>query len=59
MATFVFRCPKTALRVQGWIADDPDQRASEGYEAVTCTVCTSVHLVDPKTGKVVGEDEDD
>jgi len=36
--------------------DDPE-RADETYEPVTCTVCARVHLVNPKTGKVLGADE--
>ncbi len=27
------------------------------YEAVTCTVCAQVHLVNPVTGKMAGQDE--
>jgi hypothetical protein len=43
MATFIFRCPNTGLKVQGWIADNPEK--GEGfYEAVTCTACGNVHL---------------
>ena len=37
--------------VQGWIADDPMR--SEAYEAVTYTACGRVHLIDPKTGKIL------
>lgn len=57
MPTFVYRCPTTGLRVQGWIADDPTD--DEAFEAVTCLACTRVHLVNPKTGKVIGEDDDE
>jgi hypothetical protein len=28
------------------------------YEAVTCAVCQRVDLIDPNTGKVLGEDEE-
>ena len=55
---FVFRCPNTGLNVQGWVAEDPSERESESYEAVTCTACTRVHLVDPRTGRILGSDED-
>ena len=58
MPTFLYRCPKTSLRVQGWVADDPTDSEAERFEAVTCLACTSVHLVNPKTGKVVGEDDE-
>jgi hypothetical protein len=54
MAVFIFRCPSTGLNVQGFIADDPGDDAA--YELVTCTACTRIHLVNPKTGKVLGTD---
>jgi hypothetical protein len=58
MVPITFRCPNTRLNVQGWVADDPTEGETETYEAVTCTACTRTHLVDPKTGRVLGVDED-
>jgi hypothetical protein len=55
---FVFRCPNTGLNVQGWIAENPSDPESEAYEAVTCTACARVHLVDPRTGKILVSEED-
>jgi hypothetical protein len=37
--------------VQGWAADHLAD--GETYEAVTCTACGRIHLVDAKTGKVL------
>jgi hypothetical protein len=54
---FVYRCPNTGKNVQGWVADDPTVREQAFYEAVTCTACAQVHLVEPKTGKLVGYEE--
>jgi hypothetical protein len=54
---FVFRCPNTGLNVQGWVADDPTEREEGFYESVTCTACARVHLVDPKTRMLLGQDE--
>ena len=59
MPTFLYRCPVTGLHVQGWIADDPTERSEESYEALSCIACTRTHLVNPKTGKVLGEDDYD
>lgn len=58
MVPFLYQCPSTGLKVQGWTADDPADGENETYETVTCLACTRVHLVNPKTGKVLGTDED-
>jgi hypothetical protein len=58
MATFIYRCPATSFNVQGWVADDPTEGEGDTYEAVTCTACTQVHMVNPKNGKLLGTDED-
>ena len=54
MPTFLYRCPNTGYRVQGFVAQDVSDN-SQSYEAITCIVCQRVHLVNPATGKVVGE----
>jgi hypothetical protein len=54
MATFLYRCPKTRLRVQGWVADDPNQ-PEKRYEAVTCLACGGVHLVNPASGRTIDD----
>ena len=59
MATFLYRCPNTGLRVQGWVADDPTEHNDHSYEAITCLACTQTHLVNPKTGRVIGDDDDE
>jgi len=51
VGSFVYRCPRTGLMVQGWIADEP--MSGEAYEPVTCTACGRVHLINPKTGKIL------
>ncbi len=58
MPAYLYRCPATGLNVQGWIADDPAQRDESSLEAVTCTACTRVHLVNPRTGRVLGADDE-
>jgi hypothetical protein len=57
MPTFLYRCPNTGLLVQGWIGEDPTNRDEDRFEAVTCTACGRVHLVNPKTGKVLGAND--
>ncbi len=53
--TFVYQCPMTGYKVQGFVADDPTENDETAFLPVTCTICARVHLVDPKTGKVAGE----
>jgi hypothetical protein len=57
MATFLYRCPKTRLRVQGWVADEPSQPEKQSYEAINCLACGGLHLVNPVSGKTINEDE--
>ena len=54
--TFLYRCPNTGYRVQGFVAQEISDN-SESYEAIICIVCQRVHLVKPRTGKVVVERE--
>jgi hypothetical protein len=46
------------MKVQGWVADDPTEREGVTYEPIPCRICMQAHLVDPKTGRVLGADED-
>ena len=50
---FLYRCPITGHKVQG-LAHAPTPDGS--YEAVTCTACNRVHLVNPNSGHVAGAD---
>jgi hypothetical protein len=55
MVTFVYRCPNTALKVQGFSSVEvPDGGAGGFYTTLTCTACRQIHLVNPKTGSVFG-----
>jgi hypothetical protein len=56
-AVFLYRCPNTGLNVQGRIESEPTDRETDLYEAVTCTACAGVHLVNPKTGRLFGEED--
>jgi len=58
MAPFLFRCPNTGLRVQSWAADDLSDDDRESYESTTCHACGGLHLVNPKTGEVLGSDDE-
>jgi hypothetical protein len=55
MSTLVrhlYRCPNTGLRVQSYACI---KTADGAYKVVTCNICRDVHLIDPVTGKALGE----
>ena len=54
--TFLYRCPDTGQNVQGWSADEATDD-DDTYQSFPCIACTPVHLVNLKTGKVLGEDD--
>jgi hypothetical protein len=54
LPTPIYQCPTTGYRVQGWFPDDHGRDDTETYEPLTCLACRRVHLVNPKTGKVLG-----
>jgi hypothetical protein len=57
MPPFIFRCPNTGFRVQGFAPDDDESEGAsdDTFVGVSCLACGSVHLVNPTTGKTVGE----
>jgi hypothetical protein len=58
MPPFLYRCPNTGEQVQCWVADDPEED-DLSYVQVTCLACAQAHLVNPKTGRVLGGEEDE
>jgi hypothetical protein len=57
MAHFIYRCPATSLNVQHQTDDDADISENE-YVGIMCPACTKMHLLNRKTGKLLGEDDD-
>ena len=51
----IFLCPNMGVPVQGWFADDGAENGGETYEGVTCLACRRVHMVNPRTGKILGQ----
>jgi hypothetical protein len=59
MPPFIFRCPNTGFRVQGFAPNnDESETAGDVFVGVTCLACGLMHFVNPKTGKRVGEDSE-
>ncbi len=57
MESLIFRCTATGATVQIWLPDMPQPDSADQYEAVTCPACARVHLVNRKTGKMLGDKE--
>jgi len=58
MPVLRYRCPVSRMLTEVWTeSDDPDEEHSEIFDTVYCQACGGVHLVNPKTGKVLGQDE--
>jgi hypothetical protein len=55
--TYLYRCPDTGQTVQGWSADEVTDDDT-AYESVACLACAQPHLINIKTGKVLGPKED-
>ena len=56
MAASLFTCPSTNLMVQHWLDDDEDAPETE-YEAITCKACGRLHLINRKSGRLLGQKE--
>ena len=55
MGNIVFKCPRTGMNVQHWLADDPapnDPHCS--YETAVCKACSRLHFINRSTGKLLG-----
>ena len=52
MPPFLYRCPNTGYRVQGFVAEEVSD--DQTYVSVTCIRCRQTHLVNPSSGRVVG-----
>jgi hypothetical protein len=57
MSAFIYRCPNTGVRVQAFVVDETEDD-TDTYETVKCIMCQQVHLVNPATGRVLGENDD-
>ena len=55
MDHLVFRCPQSRTNVQVWLPEDAQPERTDSYDAVTCPACARVHLINRKTGKMLGD----
>lgn len=57
MGHILFRCPRTGLNVQHWLADEVGQDQTQcSYETVACKACTRLHFINRSTGGLLGEE---
>jgi len=50
----VFRCPRTEMNVQIWLARDASTDQANAFESVTCPACSRLHFINKATGKLLG-----
>jgi len=53
-----FTCPSTNLNVQHWRDEDDEDAPDNEYEVVMCKACARLHLINRKTGKVLGQEDE-
>jgi hypothetical protein len=56
MGPFLYRCPNTGFRVQGWVEDDESEDSDDAYEGVICHLRAAA-LGQSKTGETAGGGE--
>lgn len=56
MNPILFKCPTTGQNVQ-WRAEEVSSAKGEpvAFKGIDCPACTRVHLMNPVTGKLLGE----
>ena len=51
----IFRCPRTGFNVQATDDDEPEVTDAKHYKMFECLACGGFHLVEPSTGKLMGD----
>ncbi len=56
MDNFVFKCPRTGMNVQHWLAETPALDEPHcTYETLVCQACSRLHFINRSSGKLLGE----
>ena len=59
MDNLIFKCPRTDMNVQHWLADEPERGdPHSSYETVVCKACSRLHFINRSSGKLLGEDKE-
>jgi hypothetical protein len=58
MNHIIFKCPRTGMNVQHWLADKvaPDHPKC-AYESVVCQACSRLHFINRSNGKLLGDQQ--
>jgi predicted RNA-binding Zn-ribbon protein involved in translation (DUF1610 family) len=56
MPAFIYKCPNTGFRVQGWLAEMVPPDEGQTYETIECVACGRMHLINRSTGRTLGGD---
>ena len=52
-----FTCPNTGIPVQDWFTEPPaDNENGVAYTAIKCVACLQMHLLNAKTGQILGDE---
>ena len=57
MANLIFKCPRTGMNVQHWLADGPTDDPYSSYETLVCQACSRLHFMNRSTGKLLGAED--
>jgi hypothetical protein len=56
MANLVFKCPRTGMNVQHWLAEESAPGdPSCTYETVHCQACSRLHFINRSSRKLLGD----
>ena len=55
MPHVIYKCPRTAMKVQAWVAEEITPPAATTFELIRCQACTQVHFVNRVDGKLLGD----
>ena len=59
MGNMIFKCPRTGMNVQHWLADEPQSGDPDGtYETVVCKACSRLHFMHRSSGKLLGQQDE-
>jgi len=58
MPVLRYRCPKVGKLTEVWTEiEDGEEQGQGAFDTVCCNACGGIHLVEPTSGRVAGEDE--